>query len=99
MVITSRQEIIGPEDLPRNILQAAAPPPSTRPHPILPLKNVLDMVERDVIEQSLRTSRSLRQAARLLGIDPSTLLRKAEKHKIRTVDISQQPPYIFNRKN
>jgi len=55
------------------------------------------MVERDVIEQALRMTTSLRKAARVLGIDPSTLLRKAEKHQIKTgVAPPQQPPYIFN---
>lgn len=99
MVITSRGEVVTAEDLPRNIGRAGPAAP-VRTGPVLPLKNVLDMVERDVIEQSLRTSRSLRQAARALGIDPSTLLRKAEKHNIKTgVAYSQQLPYIFNTKN
>ncbi|MDT8901995.1 sigma 54-interacting transcriptional regulator [Anaeroselena agilis] len=99
VVITSRQEFITLEDLPGNFRQQAHPSAVAR-GPVLPLKNVLDMVERDVIEQSLRTAKSLRQAAKALGIDPSTLLRKAEKHKIRTgVELPQQPPYIFNGKN
>lgn len=101
IVITSRQEIISFEDLPGNFQrQAASAAALARGPVVLPLKDVLDMVEKDVIEQSLRTSKSLRQAARALGIDPSTLLRKAEKHKVRTgVEYPQQPPYIFNGKN
>jgi transcriptional regulator with PAS, ATPase and Fis domain len=94
MVITSRQEIIAFEEL-----QAPAPAATVR-GPVLPLKNVLEMVERDVIEQALRSAKSLRQAARTLGIDPSTLLRKANKHKIRTgVELPQQRPQDDNRQN
>jgi transcriptional regulator with PAS, ATPase and Fis domain len=40
------------------------------------------MVESDVIERTLQEANSLRQAARQLGIDPSTLLRKAKKYQI-----------------
>ncbi len=101
IVITSRQEVIAFEDLPGNFQrQAASSAALARGPVVLPLKDVLDMVEKDVIEQALRTARSLRQAARALGIDPSTLLRKAEKYKVRTgVEYPQQPPYIFNGKN
>jgi transcriptional regulator with PAS, ATPase and Fis domain len=91
IIITSRQEIISVEDLPGNFRQAAAAAP-LRPGLMMPLRDVLELVEKDVIEQALRTAKSLRQAAKALGIDPSTLLRKAEKHRIKTgVEISQQP--------
>ncbi len=99
MVITSRQELIVIEDLPGNFRQAVQAAP-LRQGLMMPLKDVLEMVEKDVIEQSLRTARSLRQAAKDLGIDPSTLLRKAEKHRIRHgVEIPQQPLQTFNRDN
>jgi transcriptional regulator with PAS, ATPase and Fis domain len=99
IVITSRQEIITFEDLPAGFRRTAAPAVPGR-GPVLPLRDVLDMVEKDMIEQSLKTAKSLRQAARALGIDPSTLLRKAEKHRLRTgVEHPQQQPYIFNAKN
>ena len=84
LIITSQQEVVLLEDLPRNMFQQVAQKLSTQVGPLLPLKNVIDMVERDVIERALRECKSLRQAARTLGVDPSTLLRKADKHKIRT---------------
>lgn len=100
MVITSRQEIIAFEELPGSFRRQAPAPAATVRGPVLPLKNVLEMVERDVIEQALRSAKSLRQAARTLGIDPSTLLRKANKHKIRTgVELPQQRPQDDNRQN
>jgi PAS domain S-box-containing protein len=92
MVITSCQEIIGREDLPGHVLEASGQAAPARQQVVLPLKNVLDMVEKDVIGEALSSAKSLRQAARALGIDPSTLLRKAEKHKIKTaVAFAQQP--------
>jgi transcriptional regulator with PAS, ATPase and Fis domain len=91
MIITSRQEVITYEDLPGSFRKAVAAAP-LRQGLIMPLKDVVEMVEKDVIEQALRTAKSLRQAAKALGIDPSTLLRKAEKHRIKTgVEFSQQP--------
>ena len=84
LIITSQHEVVSLEDLPRNMFQQVAQKLSAQGGPLLPLRNVIDMVERDVIERALRECRSLRQAARALGVDPSTLLRKAEKYKIRT---------------
>jgi len=99
LVITCRQDTIAVEDLPGNFRRTAAAAPLGQ-GPVLPLKNVLAMVEREVIEQALQSAKSLRQAARALGIDPSTLLRKAAKHRLGiAVADPQQPPHIFNREN
>lgn len=97
LVLTCREAAIGVADLPASFRKAglAAPPGSG---PVLPLRDVLELVEKDVIEEALRVAKSLRQAARALGIDPSTLLRKAAKHKLATgIAEPQQPPHIFNR--
>lgn len=100
IVITCSQEVVTVDDLPHNILQQAEQKLVLRNGPVLPLKDVLDIVERDVIQQSLRACKSLRQAARALGIDPSTLLRKAEKHNIKaSVAETQQSLNISNGKN
>jgi PAS domain S-box-containing protein len=100
MIITSQGEIIGLEDVPRNIIQHTAQSLQSRRGIVLPLKNVLEMVERDVIEQSLKSYRSLRQAAKALCIDPSTLLRKAEKYNLKTgIALAQQLSYNRNEEN
>lgn len=86
LVITCPHDTIMPEDLPRNLLAR----PLVQKMPIvedsnLPLKSLMDKIERDIIERSLRKCKSLRQAARSLGVDPATLLRKVEKYKIRQI--------------
>mgnify|MGYP000934971348 CR=1 FL=1 len=61
------------------------------------LKNALIQAGIEILAEEGVGGLSLRKAARVLGIDPSTLLRKAEKHQIKTgVAPPQQPPYIFN---
>lgn len=85
LVITCQQDSILPGHLPRNMVQQASQRLAGKPGALLPLRDVLEMVEREVIERSMRECRSLRQAARTLGIDPSTLLRKADKYRIQTV--------------
>lgn len=100
LVITCQQEIITFEDLPRNISQRVLQKLSLRKGPLLPLKTALGTVERDLIERALRECPSLRQAARTLGIDPSTLLRKAERYKVRSpVGAVQQALPLSNEEN
>jgi len=87
LVITFQSDVIMMEDVPRNMYPQVTHQLATRKkEPLLPLKNVLDMVEKDVIERSLKECKSLRHAARVLGVDPSTLLRKVEKYKIKTTN-------------
>lgn len=83
LVITCQQDSIEAEHLPRNMIQQTGQRLSAKAGALLPLKDVLELVEREVIERSMRECKSLRQAARVLGIDPSTLLRKAEKYRIK----------------
>lgn len=87
LVITCQHDTITPEDLPRNIASrpAAHKVPLVAADSALPLRSLMDRIERDVIERSLRECKSLRQAARALGLDPATLLRKVEKYKIRQI--------------
>lgn len=78
-VICSRDDKgIGPEQLQRSFR-----------HPVLStavrdttLAGMMDEYESKLIETALSTSPSLRQAAGKLGIDPSTLSRKAKKYGI-----------------
>lgn len=86
LVITCPHDTIMPEDLPRNLF--AGPPVAKLPMVEdlnLPLKSVMEKIERDIIERSLRENKSLRRAARSLSVDPATLLRKVEKYKIRQI--------------
>lgn len=86
LVITCHHDTITPEDLPRNISakQSSHKVPQISDS-TMPLKNLMDRIERDIIERSINECKSLREAARKLGLDPATLLRKVEKYKIRQI--------------
>lgn len=47
------------------------------------LRSTLAQVERELIQRAMARAGTLREAARALGIDPSTLLRKAQKLGIK----------------
>jgi PAS domain S-box-containing protein len=46
------------------------------------LKEKMQIIERDIIEDMLKQSSSLREAAKKLGVDASTLTRKCQKYGI-----------------
>jgi PAS domain S-box-containing protein len=51
--------------------------------PIQPLKNLVEEFEQTIIKQALEQSPSIRQAAKALNVDQSTLLRKMQRYKIQ----------------
>lgn len=46
------------------------------------LKEKMELIEREIIEDMLKQTKSLREAARKLGVDPSTLTRKCQRYEI-----------------
>lgn len=48
----------------------------------LPLKKQMDTYEKSIIQKTLSSTRTLKQAAEKLGIDISTLVRKKQKYNI-----------------
>ena len=68
--------------------------PSARPQPSGPaadassgrLFELRDNYEKELILDALRRTSSVRQAARMLGIFPSSLYRKAQKYNIQMAD-------------
>ena len=90
LVIVCNSDLILPEDLPRNFHSADSPAISVKhsreENTDLPLKSLMDKIEREIIEKSLKEYKSLRKTARSLGVDPATLLRKLEKHNIRQLN-------------
>lgn len=90
LVIVCNSDLILPEDLPRNFHANGSREfaPSQRRHEDaeLPLKNLMEKIEREIIEKSFKECKSLRKTARSLGVDPATLLRKMEKHNIRQLN-------------
>ncbi len=84
LIITCPDDVITVQDLPRNMLQQIPEKEAVELGRLLPLKSVMERIERDIVERSLRECRSMRHAARTLGLDPATFLRKVEKYKIRS---------------
>lgn len=80
LVVTSRHEHIRLEDLPANIRyfsqQHLAAGQGT-------LKQIMENVERQIIEDALRKHKNTRKAAMALGIDQSNVVRKAKRLGIR----------------
>ena len=58
-------------------------PPGARPEPGLPLRAQLDRLEKDILESTLKRSRSVRQAALILGLSHTAILNKIRKHGLR----------------
>lgn len=48
------------------------------------LQSILDYVEKQVIDSSIKNHGSIRKAAAVLGVNPSTLVRKLQKYRIKT---------------
>ena len=46
------------------------------------LKEKMDVYEKEIIEQTINTSKNLKEASALLGIDISTLVRKKQKYNL-----------------
>ncbi|SFL40885.1 PAS domain S-box-containing protein [Desulfomicrobium norvegicum] len=54
------------------------------------LKEAVDLAERDALLQALRSHPSSRAAARALGVNQSTVVRKAQRHGIRIGESSMR---------
>lgn len=82
MLVLCPEEIIRPEHLPdafsENLLSGKAIQLSNS----MPLKDVLENVEKAVILNAIKNADTLNEAAAQLGIDLSTLTRKKQKHGI-----------------
>ncbi len=74
-VVLSRQDILGPEDLPEHVRRGQELRSIT-----IPLGTALEDIEQQVIRETLRLTRGdKRRAAQLLGIATRTIYRKLER--------------------
>lgn len=95
LVLTTEDRVIRVRDLPRHIREGAEPPEVGSPVPYEPgvdrwaevgLKVAMKTFEKEILLRTLRSCGSLRRAAKRLGIDQSTMTRKARKYGIRVGD-------------
>lgn len=84
LVVISSGEMVGIEDIPDNlqINKLYKVGLNYRFNCKSRLREVIEEVEKELLQETLKDYKSLRKAANVLGIDHSTLSRKIKKHKI-----------------
>ena len=80
LVVTTVNKAIHACDLPAHIVNNEKKETETPDNHIPKLSEELDRVERDLIAKSFKKHGNVRAAAKELGIDPSTFVRKRKKH-------------------
>lgn len=79
LVVTTVDEIIGTNNLPVHILQNEKNDLNISPDHIPKLGDAVDKVEKELIARAFEKCGNVRAAAKELGIDPSTFVRKRKK--------------------
>ncbi|MBW1734777.1 MAG: sigma 54-interacting transcriptional regulator [Deltaproteobacteria bacterium] len=84
MVIMSDKEILEPEHLPPSIYSTGADNGSMiQVNGVMPLAWARETVEKKLLSNALALRGTTREAARVLGVDHSTVVRKLRKYGIR----------------
>lgn len=81
LVVTSINNIINIKDLPANIKTIA--PAANVAGTLLPLREAVENTERELLETAFTRYRSSYQVARVLQVNQSTVVRKAQKYGIK----------------
>lgn len=90
MVITSLEDILRGKAFAER-LQIASDSNSLREEaPICTLKETLENAERDAIQQALQACGSIRKAAAVLGVNPSTIVRKQQSYQKEQSAITEE---------
>jgi transcriptional regulator with PAS, ATPase and Fis domain len=83
LVVTADEDTLSVKHLPPSITKSKGPGcPAFRLPGSLNLKNAREAVEREVIREAMARAGKTRQAAKLLGVDHSTVVRKAQRYGI-----------------
>lgn len=80
VVVMSGEDKIGREDLPKQIVCSVEEKCVTLSDEIIPLKAAVSKVEDQLIKRAFERYGNVRDAARALGIDAATFVRKRQKH-------------------
>ncbi len=80
LVITTPGDLIKLENLPEKF-QAAKAALTGEDREILPLKVTVERAEHAAIDRAIQQCGSVRKAAGMLGVDPSTIVRKMQNYK------------------
>ncbi|MFZ5969881.1 MAG: sigma 54-interacting transcriptional regulator [Bacillota bacterium] len=79
--IMSESSVITANDLPKTVLCSEIKNRAMPGNEIIPLKNAVESLEKQLIERAFQKYKSARRAAKALGIDPSTFVRKRQKYQ------------------
>ena len=90
MVVLSPGQVIEPEEVPSHVREGTTPAVWTEGQG-WNLRQTLDRLEKEMLYRAIKRFGSQRKAAIQLGVDPSTLARKAKKHGIRHELIIHRP--------
>jgi TyrR family helix-turn-helix protein len=90
LVVTIPENVLSRKDLPLHLKNNTF----TEKHPtitvsgIIPLREAVEAVEKQILEQAYARYKTTREVARQLEVDPSTVLRKATKYGISLDEIT-----------
>ncbi len=85
LILTTEGEDLKPEHLPLSVYQKPSEEQSmVQVKGFLPLDQAREIVERQLISQALALRGTTREAARLLGVNHSTVVRKIKRYGIQT---------------
>jgi PAS domain S-box-containing protein len=81
LIVTSEDPLIGPEDLPEAVTQKIEKQRPLEVHKIIPLKEAIAQLEKELLELSYEKYKSTTKMAEVLGVNQSTISRKWNKLK------------------
>jgi PAS domain S-box-containing protein len=91
IILTSDREILKPEHLPSSVYREESDEYSMiQVKGIMSLIQAREMVEKKLLSQALAIRGTAREAARLLGVDHSTVVRKVKKYGIQVRGESEE---------
>ena len=81
LVVTSQSQLIHPEDLPA-YLQPQKKEETVSAQGIIPLKQAVEEVERQILRHALKKYHSSRKIAKALEVNQTTIIRKLKKYNL-----------------
>ncbi|MCB2192725.1 MAG: sigma 54-interacting transcriptional regulator [Deltaproteobacteria bacterium] len=84
LVVTADADVLEPRHLPRNMNQGSeeTPTPAVWVTEGMKLREARDELEKQLIQRALAKTKNTREAAKLLGVTHSTVVRKAQKYDL-----------------
>ncbi len=84
LIVTTESDKITNEDLPENIRKSSEAIPNVKLDSFSSMKEAMDTMERKLLIEAMRNAQSTEDMAKMLKVDRSTIIRKLQKHKIKT---------------